>query len=74
MIHDIQSVGELLEQVLEELMPDDIPLTRKQAAYLCGVDPHTIDHWAAAGKIHKRTRGGLTGYMRSELKKVSKYV
>ena len=72
MKHDIQTVGELVEEVLAELKPLSVPLTRKQAAYICGVDPHTIDHWCAKGLLKKKTRGGLSGYMQADLVKLKK--
>lgn len=70
--YNIQIIGELVDEILAELRPVSIPLTRKQAAAYCNVDGHTIDNWDKVGKIKKVKRGSLVGYLVADLDKYKK--
>ena len=51
---------------------DGVPLTRKQAAWYIGRDPHTIDEYRRRGILTLYVVDGLVGYRRSELDKVKR--
>lgn len=59
----IESIGNLiLRAVTERKVMEDIPLTRKQAAWYAGVSPQTIDNWRSRGLIELVVVDGLVGY------------
>lgn len=67
-----QHISEVIAEVLAQIKPFDIPLTRQQAAVYLGVCPHTIDNYRAQGRLKLVSNKGLTGYFKEDLDKLRK--
>lgn len=67
---DLKQIGDIVSQILADSKPDDIPLTRQQAAYYLGVSLCTIDNYRKRGLIKLSTRGTLVGYLKKDLNKI----
>lgn len=64
----IESIGNLILQTVTEMKGrDDIPLTRKQAAWYLGVSPQTIDNYRSRGILDLVVVDGLVGYPKQRL-------
>jgi hypothetical protein len=56
-----------IEERLSVLEQKDEVLRPFEAARRIGVTSHTLKDWVAKGKIHQVERGGIRGYLLSEL-------
>lgn len=64
----LESIGNLiLDQLVRMKAEQDVPLTRKQAAWYLGVSVQTIDNWRARGILELVVVDGLVGYPLSRL-------
>ena len=67
------SIGEAMTDVLTDMKArDEIPMTRQQAAIYLGVSVATISNYVNQGKLTKKTKYGLIGYMPADLRQLKK--
>lgn len=72
-IDRIMDIGQALSIAVNELkVRDDIPMTRQQAAVYLGVSVSTISNYQASGKLEKKVKNGLAGFMPSDLRRIKK--
>lgn len=69
---DIRMIGDIVAEVLADVKPIDIPLTRQQAAFYLDVSLTTIDNYRKKGMIKMVTRGCLVGYLKKDLDRIRK--
>lgn len=70
-IDQIIDVGQALVIALNELKErDDIPMTRQQAAVYLGVSVSTISNYQSSGKLEKKVKNGLAGFLPADLRRI----
>ena len=67
------TIGEAILDAINDLKADkEIPMTRQQAAVYVGCSPSTIANYVAQGKLTKKVKQGIAGYLPSDLRKLRK--
>lgn len=67
----IETVGNLILDIVTGMKAEqDIPLTRKQAAWYLGVSVQTVDNWREKGILELVVVDGLVGYPLSRLEEL----
>lgn len=72
-LDDIITIGQTITEVITDMkIRDEIPMTRHQAAIYLGVSESTINNYVKSGKLTKKTKYGIVGYMPSDLRQLRK--
>ncbi len=67
------SIGEAFTDILTDMKArDEIPMTRQQAAIYIGVSVATISNYVNQGKLTKKVKHGIVGYLPSDLRQLKK--
>ncbi|MDR9825189.1 hypothetical protein RCJ22_06200, partial [Vibrio sp. FNV 38] len=73
-IDHIIDVGQALVIALNELKErDDIPMSRQQAAVYLGVSVSTISNYQLTGRLEKKVKNGIVGYMPADLRRIKNH-
>jgi len=72
-LDDIITIGQTITEVITDMkIRDEIPMTRHQAAIYLGVSESTVNNYVKSGKLTKKVKNGLIGYMPSDLRPLRK--
>lgn len=72
-IDQLITIGEAILQAINDLKAkDEIPMTRQQAAVYLGVSLSTINNYVTSGRLTKKVKSGIAGYLPSDLKGIRK--
>jgi len=67
------TIGQTIAEVITDMkVRDEIPMTRQQAAIYLGVSESTVNNYVKSGKLTKKVKNGLIGYMPSDLRPLRK--
>ena len=72
-LDNLITIGQTISEVVTDMkVRDEIPMTRQQAAIYLGVSVATISNYVNQGKLTKKVKHGIVGYLPSDLRTLRK--
>jgi len=72
-LDNLITIGQTITAIVTDMkVRDEIPMTRQQAAVYVGCSISTINNYVAQGKLTKKVKQGIAGYLPSDLRKLRK--